>query len=65
MIAHHDLNVEQMNIITIFLNVIFKKRNIFIEFSENFENSDYVWILIRVLYDLKQFFREWYETLNR
>ena len=41
-IAHHDLNVEQMNIIIIFLNVIFKKRNIFIEFSEEFENFDYV-----------------------
>ena len=60
MISHiyHDLNIEQMNIIIIFLNVIFKKRNIFIEFSKDFENSDYVWILIRVLYDLKQFFRE-------
>ena len=57
-IAHHNLNVEQMNIITFFLNVIFKKRNVFIEFSSNFEISDYVWILIRVLYDLKQFFRE-------
>ena len=42
MIVHHDLNVEQMNIITIFLNVIFKKRNIFIEFSKNFEDTDYV-----------------------
>ena len=42
MIVHYDLNIEQMNIITIFLNVIFKKRNIFIEFSENFEDVDYV-----------------------
>lgn len=31
---------------------------------KNFENFDYIWFLIRALYDFKQSSREWYDTFN-
>ena len=65
MMIHHDLKIEQMKIVIVFLNAVFKERNIFIEFSKNYENSNYVWMLIRTFYDLKQSSREWYETLSK
>ena len=65
MIAHHDLDAEQMDIVTAFLNARLKERNIFIEPPESYEDPEYVWVLARALYGLKQSPREWYETLSR
>ena len=42
MMTHHDLKIEQMNIVIAFFNVVFKERNIFIESSKNYEDFDYV-----------------------
>ena len=61
--AKKNLNVEQMNIVIAFLNSILKKR-IYIWSSEDFEKKDWIWILRRALYDLKQSSREWYQILS-
>ena len=62
-VAKKNLNAKQMNIIIVFLNFMLKKR-IYIWSFENYEKTNWIWLLRRVLYKLKQFFKEWYQTLN-
>ena len=62
-IAHEDLECEQMDVITAFLNSILKEK-IYIWPPEGFEEDGWVWLLIRALYGLKQSPREWYQTLS-
>ena len=63
LIVHENLNVEQMNVITAFLNSILKKK-IYIWSSKDFEKESWVWLLLRAFYELKQSFRKWYQTFN-
>ena len=61
--AKEDLDAEQMDIVTAFLNSVLKER-IYIWPPEGFEEEGWVWILRRALYGLKQSPREWYQTLS-
>ena len=63
-VALEDLDCEQMDIITAFLNSILKER-IYIWPPEGFEEDGWVWLLLRALYGLKQSPREWYQTLSK
>ena len=62
-VAHENLNCEQMNVITTFLNSMLKEK-IYIWPPKSFEKNDWVWLLLRALYDLKQSFRDWYQTVS-
>ena len=62
-IAKHDLEAEQMDIVTAFLNALLKEV-IYIEPPEGYEEPEYCWRLHRALYGLKQSPREWYDTLS-
>ena len=62
-VAKKNLNAKQMNIIIVFLNFMLKKR-IYIWSFENYEKTNWIWLFRCVLYELKQFFKKWYQTLN-
>lgn len=62
--AHYDLDCEQMNIITVFLNALLKEI-IYVEQPKGYKKKgNKVCLLLRALYDLKQSPREWYFTLR-
>jgi len=61
--AHYDLEVNQMNITTAFLYG-FIDQVVYIELSHNYELSDKVALLNKVLYDLKQAPHLWYKILH-
>ena len=62
---YYDLNCEQINVIIVFLNALLKKR-IYVKQLKEYKNDehDIMCLLLRILYDLKQFPREWYATLR-
>ena len=63
-VAKRRLHAEQMNIVTIFLYDLLDE-NVYVTQFENFViNSTFVCHLIKILYDLKQVFRVWYEIIN-
>ena len=62
--AHFDLDCEQMDVVTAFLNALLKEK-VFVEQPEGYEQgSGMVCRLLRALYGLKQSPREWYITLR-
>ena len=62
---YYDLDCEQMNVITVFLNALLKKR-IYVKQLKKYKNDKYdiICLLLRALYSLKQFSREWYAILR-
>ena len=64
LVAERRLHAEQMNIVTIFL-YDFLNENVYVTQFERFvENSTFVCHLIKILYDLKQASRVWYEVIS-
>ena len=64
LVAKRRLHAKQMNIVTIFL-YDFLNENVYVtQFEEFVENSTFVCHLIKILYDLKQALRVWYEIIN-
>lgn len=68
LMAYHDLDCEQMDVITVFLNALLKER-IYVKQPKGYEkkgkgNIYLVCLLLRALYGLKQTPREWYYTLR-
>lgn len=61
--AHYDLDCEQIDVVTAFLNA-FLKEIIYVEQPKGYEKGDYVCLLHRALYGLKQSPREWYYILR-
>ncbi len=61
--AHYDLDCEQMDVITAFLNALLKEI-IYVEQPKGYEEGNMVCLLLRALYGLKQSPREWYFTLR-
>ena len=61
--AHYDLDCEQMDVITAFLNALLKEI-IYVEQPTGYEKGNSVCLLLRALYGLKQAPREWYFTLR-
>ena len=58
------LQIQQMNIVTIFLYELLNE-NVYVSQSIDFiENSELICHLLKVLYDLKQSSRVWYEVLH-
>ena len=67
-IAHHDLDCEQMDVVTAFLNSYLKEL-IYVEQPHGYQkkgknSSSLVCLLIRALYGLKQAPRAWYFTIR-
>ena len=62
---YYDLDCEQMNVIIVFLNALLKER-IYVKQLKRYKNDkhDIMCLLLRALYGLKQFSREWYATLR-
>lgn len=60
--AYYDLDVEQMDVVTAFLNGIIKEL-IFIHLLERYEKPGIVCRLLKGLYGLKQSPRLWYEQI--
>ena len=64
LVAERRLHAEQMNIVTIFLYDLLNE-NVYVTQSEKFvEDSTLVCHLIKILYDLKQASRMWYEVIS-
>lgn len=61
--AKHDLDCEQMDVKTAFLNAILKEI-VYMEQPKGFEISGFVTKLKKALYGLKQAPREWYNTIS-
>ena len=62
--AYYDLDCEQMDVITAFLNARLREL-IYVEQPKGYEGKiDLVCLLLRALYGLKQSPREWYFTLR-
>jgi len=61
--AHYDLEVDQMNVTTVFLYGLIDQV-VYVELSHNYELSDKVALLNKALYGLKQAFYLWYKTLH-
>lgn len=61
--AYYDLNCEQMNVITAFLNIHLKEK-VYVEQLTGYEQGNMICLLRRALYGLKQASREWYYTLR-
>ena len=63
--AHFDLDCEQMDVVTAFLNALLKER-IYVEQPKGYGGgkNSLVCRLLRALYGLKQSPREWYHTLR-
>ena len=64
LVAERRLHAEQMNIVTIFLYDLLNENVYVTQFEKFVENSAFVYHLIKVLYDLKQAFRVWYEVIS-
>ena len=65
-VIHHNYQIHEMNIIMTFLNNVLKEI-IYIKQVEEFvdlEHSDWVYLLRKVLYELKQFTFEWYNIFK-
>ena len=61
--AYYDLDCEQMDVITGFLNAQLKEK-VHVQQPTGYEEGDLVCLLLRALYGLKQAPREWYFTLR-
>ena len=61
--AYYDLECEQMDVITAFLNALLKE-TIYVEQPTGYATGNSVCLLLRALYGLKQSPREWYYTLR-
>ena len=55
--AHYDLDCEQMDVITAFLNALLKEL-IYVEYSTRYKVGNMICRLLRALYGLKQSPRE-------
>ena len=64
LVAKRRLHVEQMNIVTIFLYDLLDEIVYVTQFENFVVNSTFVCHLIKILYDLKQAFRVWYEIIS-
>ena len=62
-IVYYDLDCEQIDVITAFLNALLKEI-IYVEQPIGYEKGNLVCLLLRALYGLKQALREWYFTLR-
>jgi len=62
-IAKRDLDCEQVDIVTAFLNSLLQEPT-YVEPPEGYREEEYVWLLKRALYGLKQSPREWYNALK-
>ena len=62
-VVKKNYDCEQVNITTAFLNASLNEE-IYVMSSKNYREEEYVWLLKRALYDLKQSSREWYDTLK-
>ncbi len=62
-IAHYDLDCEQMDVVTAFLNALLREV-IYVEQPTGYGEANLVCLLQRALYGLKQAPREWYHTLR-
>ena len=62
-VVKKDYDCEQMNITIAFLNASLNEK-IYIMPSKDYREKEYVWLLKRALYDLKQSSREWYDILK-
>ena len=58
-IIYYDLDYKQINVIIVFLNALLKKR-IYVKQLKGYKNDKYdiMCLLLRALYNLKQFSRE-------
>ena len=54
LIAHHDLECKQYDVITAFLNAVLQDRTIYVEQPHGFEHGNEVCLLLMALYGLKQ-----------
>ena len=61
--AYYDLDCEQMDVITAFLNALLREK-VHVQQPTGYEEGDLVCLLLRALYGLKQAPREWYYTLR-
>ena len=64
--AKYDFEMEQMDVITAFLEALLKNQEIYVEQPHGFikdGEEDMVCLLLKALYGLKQSPREWYTTL--
>ena len=61
--AYYDLDCEQMDVVTAFLNALLKE-TIYVEQPKGYGKDNMVCHLRRALYGLKQSPREWYYTLR-
>lgn len=63
-IAVYNLKYKQYDIITAFLNVLIDDRQIYIIILYGFEQLGKVYLLLRVLYGLRQLLLLWYKQLK-
>ena len=61
--AHHDLDIEQLDIVTAFLNG-FIDQLIYVHMPKGYDTAGMVYRLNKALYGLKQSPRLWYERLS-
>jgi len=61
--AHYNLEVNQMNVTTVFLYDSIDQV-VYVELSHSYELSDKIALLNKALYDLKQAPHLWYKTLH-
>ena len=54
LIAHYDLECQQYDIITAFLNAVLRGKTIYVEQPHGFEQGNLVCLLVKALYGLKQ-----------
>ena len=62
-IVKKNYDYEQINNTIAFLNVSLNEK-MYIISSKSYREEEYVWLLKRALYYLKQSSREWYHTLK-
>ena len=50
---------------TVFLNLLIKKMNVYMELPDDYKKNRFVVLLYKTLYDLKQSANQWFKTLKK